>query len=338
MNLFPKISISVIFIFFSLSSLAFAQPVREPGDYILILNKSGNTAWQLDAETGSKVAEYATGTAPHEVAISPDQQLAAITNYGGRNAGNTLTVINLVERRVAGTIDLGSYRRPHGIQWFDDGQRVIVSVEAQQAVAIVNVETGTVESTIKTGQDVSHMVELGRGEQRVFVSNIGSGSVSVLNLQEPTLVKNIPTGEGAEGITLANRGDEVWVTNRAANSISVIDTESLEVTDELESSDFPIRAEVSPDNRFVAVSNARSSDISVFDPVSKKKIVTVSTRTEGSDNGVPIGMTFSSDSSTLYVANSEADRVVVIDTKQWKVTGTFKTGETPDGIAYFSIK
>jgi len=338
MDLISKISISFICVFFSIWTLAIAQPEYEPGNYILILNKSGNTAWQLEAETGSKVAEYATGTAPHEVALSPDQQFAAVTNYGGNSAGNTLTIINLVERRVAKTIDLGTYRRPHGIQWFDDGQRVIVSVEAQQAVAIVNVETGKVESAIKTGQNVSHMVELGSGEQRVFVSNIGSGSVSVLDLQSQSLIKNMPTGEGAEGITLANDGSEVWVTNRAANSISVIDTESLEVTAELESSDFPIRAEVSPDNRFVAVSNARSGDISVFDPVSKKRITTVSTRTDGGDNGVPIGMIFSSDSSTLYVANSEADRVAVIDTDQWKVTGTFETGETPDGITYFTIE
>ncbi|HKL17476.1 MAG TPA: beta-propeller fold lactonase family protein, partial [Halalkalibaculum sp.] len=99
---------------------------------------------------------------------------------------------------------------------------------------------------------------------------------------------------------------------------------------------FPIRAETSPDGRFVAVSNARASTVSVFDVETREKMATVSTKTPEVSDGMPIGLTFSDDNSRLYVANSNADQIVVINTDSWKVMETFKTGATPDGIAYIS--
>lgn len=308
----------------------------ENGAYLLVLNKSSNTAWQLDAETGKKVAEYPTDTGPHEVTISPDQARAALTNYGDQTPGSTISILNLKERKVEKVIDLEPYERPHGIQWFRDGKRVIVSVEAQQAVAIVDFEKGAVTETIKTNQRVSHMVELSPDERRVYVPNIGSGSLSVLHIPDKKIIKTIATGEGAEGITLANGGSEIWVSNRADNTLSVIDAASLKVTETLRSSSFPIRAESSPNGEWVAVSNALSSEITVFDAGSRKLVTRVSTKTESGENGMPIGLIFSSDSSRLFVANSEARQVVVIDTGNWTVIDRFKTGETPDGIAYFT--
>ncbi|MDX1618349.1 MAG: cytochrome D1 domain-containing protein [Balneolaceae bacterium] len=313
-----------------------AQSEHENGSYLLVLNKSADTAWQLEASTGKKVAEYPTKAGPHEVAVSPDQTRAALTNYGAERAGSTLTIIDLNRREVEKVIDLGAYRRPHGIQWFSDGRRVIVSAEAQQAVAIVDVDKGAIVKAIRTDQQVSHMVELSPDEQRVYVPNIGSNSVTVIDLQNERVIKEIPTGEQAEGITLADGGREVWVTNRGENTISVIDTADLKVVETLRSRDFPIRAELSPNGEWVAVSNARSGDVALFDAGSREPVARVSTNTEAGEIGVPIGLIFSSDSSRLYVANSQARQVVVIETGSWRVIDRFRTGDTPDGIAYFT--
>lgn len=326
-----KITGLLLFCLFAGPQFSIAQ------EYVLVLNKSDHTAWQLDAKTGEKIAEYPTNTGPHEVAISPDRTRAAITNYGGQNAGSSITIIDLEKRVVEKVIDIIPWQRPHGIQWFSDGKRLIVSVEARQAVAIVDVEKEEVVKTIKTDQDGSHMVVLSPDEQRVYVPNIGSGTLSVLNIPEGAVIKTIKTGAGTEGITLANNGREVWTSNRSANTISVIDTETLEVLEILESSSFPIRAESSPNGDWVAVSNARSGQVVIFDAQSKERIAEISTETGGANNPAPIGLIFSSHSDRLYVANSEADQVVVIDTGNWKIVNTFKTGGTPDGIAYFII-
>jgi len=313
---------------------AFSPAELTAQNYILILNKSGNTAWQLNAKTGEKITEYNTGTAPHEVAISPDRNRAIITNYGDDTPGNSLTIVDLQKQEVLKTISLGNYQRPHGVQWFSDGKRAIVTTEAQQSVVIVDIDSGEIVSKIKTGQQVSHMVALGDGEQIAYVTNLGSGSVSILNLATEKSTNIITTGDGTEGITPIPDKEEVWITNRSANTVSIWEPGNNTITETLDSSSFPIRAEVSNDGKLVAVSNAESSDVTIFDVANRKQIQKIST-VEGTQKGMPIGLTFSDDDSRLFVANSNIDQIAVIDTRSWKVIKQVDTGATPDGIAYF---
>jgi YVTN family beta-propeller protein len=318
--------------FFLFSTSAFAQ------NNLLLLNKAGNSAWQLNAATGERLAVYETGIAPHEVAVSPDKKWAAITNYGDEEPGNTLTVIDLQSQEVAKTISLNSFQRPHGIEWFSDNRRVVVSAEEQQSVIIVDIIEEKVLYDIKTNEEISHMVELSKDEQRIYVTNLGSGSLTVLDVSGRKIIKTIETGQGTEGLTLANNGKELWITNRASDTISILDTEMLEIINTMTSEGFPIRAETSPNGKYVAVSNARASSTTVFDTDTKDKLATISTKTPGIKEGMPIGLIFSSDNSRLFVANSNADQIVVISTNSWKVIETFKTGATPDGIAYIIDK
>ena len=321
--------LAFLFSMMTLPSTAYGQ------DHLLILNKSGDTAWYLNADNGDKIAEFETGEAPHEVAVSPDRNWAVITNYGNEKPGNTLTVIDLNRKKVAKTVDLRSYQRPHGIEWFSDSRRVIVTAEAQQAVITVDIPQGKVLSAIKTGARVTHMVSLSGDEMRAYVTNIGSGSLTVVDLQKQAIEKHISTGEGAEGMALFNDNNELWITNRADDNISVVNADTYEITHTLQSPSFPIRAQSSPDGRLVAVSNARSGTVSIFDADTKKKLKEIPTMPEHTgQNGVPIGLTFSNDGDRLFVANSEADHIAVFATRDWRLIHSWETGDTPDGIAF----
>ncbi len=46
---------------------------------LLVGNKSADTVWALDTDTGQRVVEYATGPAPHEIAVSADGHRAVVT-------------------------------------------------------------------------------------------------------------------------------------------------------------------------------------------------------------------------------------------------------------------
>lgn len=302
---------------------------------ILILNKSANTAWQLDAETGKQVTEYQTGDAPHEVAVSPDQRRAIITNYGSNTPGNSLTIIDLNNQEVSKTISLGEFQRPHGVEWFSDGVRAIITAEEQQSVLIIDIDSGEILSAIDTNQQVSHMVKLAGDEETAYVTNLGSGSLSILDLTSGEAIQTLKTGAGTEGVTVISRKNEVWITNRSANTVSILDATRNEIVATLESSSFPIRAEASPNEQLVAVSNAESSEVSVFDVNSREKIQKISTTLEN-QSATPIGLTFSSDGSLLFVANSTINEVAVINTQDWQVISRLTTGTTPDGIAYIS--
>lgn len=314
---------------------------------LLVLNKAEASASLIDLDTGAVVATLPTGQGPHEAAVDPEGRFAVVTNYGtGPAPGSSLTVIDMPAARVTRTIDLGSYRRPHGVAWLPDGRRVAVTAEANKALLVVDARTGKVEAAIDTGQEVSHMVALSPDGARAYVANIGSGSVSVIDLKARTLIRNLPTGDGAEGIALSPGGGTLWVTNRAADTVSVIDTKTLAVAATLPSADFPIRAATTPDGRHVLVSNAQSGDLAVFDAARRVearriKMERAAAPTDGRLFGdqfgaspVPVGVLVHPDGREAYVANTNADAVAVIDLADWSVRGWLKAGREPDGMAF----
>lgn len=304
---------------------------------LIVLNKSSHSAWLLDAQDGNKLAALPTGVAPHEVTISPDKSRAVITNYGDQHPGNSLTVIDLDSQKIHKTISLGTYTRPHGVEWFSDNQRAIVTVEGQKAVITVDIDSGEILNSIRTNQDVSHMVALGPDEDTAYVTNLGSGTVSILDLKKEQVAATVETGSGTEGVAVIPRAGEVWITNRSANSISVMDIASQKIIQRFNSAAFPIRAEVSNHQKWVAVSNARSSEVSIFEVESHNQIQKIST-VQNNDPGTPIGLTFSDDDRRLYVSNSKGNSISVIDTQNWEIITTFETDQTPDGIAFIPTK
>ena len=329
-----------------LAALRPPRPDAGGAGTLIVLNKSDATATLIDLGTGDLVATLPTGPGPHEVAVSPDGRTAVATNYGGQIAGSSLTVIDVPSAQVTSTIDLGEYRRPHGIVYLRDGVHVIVTAEENQSLLTVHVPSGRVANAVRTGQEVSHMVVVTPDGARAFVPNIGSGSVSVIDLKAGQLMRNIETGAGAEGIAITPDGREVWVTNRSADTITVIDAATLEIVQEIGSKSFPIRAKATPDGRHVLVSNARTGDLAVFDADTKREVRRISMElsaesTKGRLFGnlfgrspVPIGILVHPDGKRAYVANTNADRVSIVDLESWMTIGVLEPGKEPDGLGY----
>ena len=314
---------------------------------LIVLNKSEASASLIDLSSGDVVATVPTGDGPHEVDVSPDGKLAVAANYGTRESeGSSLTVIDVPSAKVIRTIDLGEYRRPHGIAWLGGSDEVAVTVEGNKALITINIHSGKVTGSVITDQEVSHMVVVTPSGRHAFVANIGSGSVSVLDLWKMEHVSDLSTGEGAEGIAITPDGREVWVTNRSADTVTVIDAASLEVIAELESKSFPIRAKATPDGKHVLVSNARSGDVSVFSVETKKEVRRIPMDlspedTKGrlfggqfGDSSVPIGILVRPDGKRAYVANANADVVSIVDLENWKTAGVLEPGKEPDGLGY----
>ncbi len=335
--------------FFAISLLivlASAASAKDSGT-LLVLNKSDNTVSLIDLATRKTVAVVPTGIGPHEVAVSPDGKTAVIANYGAQTPGSSLTIIDVPGKKALKTIDLGEYRRPHGIVWLKNKQ-VVVTAEGNKALLVVDVTTGKISNAVVTNQNVSHMVVVSPKHGRAFVANIGSGSVTVIDLKANERITDIQTGAGAEGIDISPNEKEVWVTNRAANTVSVIDADSLKVTATLPSKDFPIRVKFAPGGKFVLVSNARSGDVAIFDAGTKSEIKRVSMEVkanEASNTGgrifsqfgqspVPVGILVAPGLAHAFVANTNADIVTMIDLKTWQIADRLTAGKEPDGLGY----
>jgi len=319
---------------------AFAQTM-------LIANKSDATAELIDVASGESRATLPTGPGPHEIAVSPDGATAVVSNYGQNDApGSTLTVIDVERASVLRSIDLGENQRPHGMVWLSDS-RLAVTTEGSARLLLVDVAQGTVVGKVETGQEISHMVAATPDGKRAFVANIRSGTVTAIDLALRRKLGDIATGAGSEGIAITPDGKQVWVTNRSADTLSVVDSSTLEVVAAIESKGFPIRVAITPDGKRALVSCAQSGEIAVYDVASRTELrrsqlsfETVPDHAQRlfgdrfAESPVPVGLVIAPDGKSAWVAATQSDVVVVVDTETLEVRNLIKAGREPDGMAY----
>jgi len=315
---------------------------------LAVANKAEATVSLIDLDTGDVVATLPTGEGPHEIGISPDGRFAIVTNYGTRQGdGNSLTLIDIPTASVVKTIDLGDYRRPHGVGWLDN-RSAAVTVESNKALIVVDVDREKVTQSIGTDQEVSHMVALDPDRGRAYTANIGSGSITVLDLGKGVREINIATGEGAEGIAVTASGEHIWVTNRAADTITILDAGTLEPAGEIVSEGFPIRATATSVGQ-VLVTRARAGDLAIYDAATFDEIRVVSFDIESmdvedrlfgdrfGDSSVPIGVIVDGSGETAWVAHANADIITEIDLASGAVTRMLRAGREPDGMGFSPI-
>ena len=142
----------------ALAALGATAP-ETPHGTIVASNMRDNTATIIDAASGKVLATLSTGEAPHEVATTHDGKFAVVSNYGTReHPGNSITVIDLAKLAVGRTIDLGDYRRPHGMAFFPGDTVLAVTSEVSRAVLLVDFRDGHVIGTVPTNGRASHML------------------------------------------------------------------------------------------------------------------------------------------------------------------------------------
>ena len=302
---------------------------------LIVGNKLADTAGFIDLASGEMVYTRPTGTGPHEVAISPDGNIAAVVSYGdGRQAGSSVSLFDVPTATALKVIDLSPHRRPHGILWMPDGQRLLITTEGSGSLIMVDTEEGEVISAIKTGQKVSHMVSLSPDASIAYVTNIGSDSITVVDLEAGRVVETVAAGKETEGVAVSPDGKELWVTNRDEDTVYIFDTETFTRLATIETGSMPIRVAISPDGKHAVVSNARDGTINVIDVA--ERVVTKALELDSGSEGhsMPVTLLFSPDGSMLYVALTNKAQIARIETEGWQQVGLLDAGEGSDGLGY----
>jgi YVTN family beta-propeller protein len=320
-----------------LAACAFAPRVL--ADTVVVLCKSDFQVVLVDPATQNVLAKLPTGRGPHEVAISPDGRTAYVSNFGRYSvypagdtehdkAGNTITVVDLVDRKVKATFDLGTHTGPHGMIVSHDGKLVWATTETPQAVLELDSATGKILHVWNTTQVRSHMIVATPNEMKFYVTNTISGSVSVID-KSTGEVKVVATGPGTEGIAISPDGKEVWAASRTDAKISIISTANDAIMASFPSGGkSPKRMEFTPDGAQVWVTNSGSSQTTVFDAHSRELIESLTTSKD------PSGVSISPDGRHAYITNSNANVLTFVDVPARKILSTVQIGTDPDGVAW----
>jgi YVTN family beta-propeller protein len=333
----------------SIGVVAQSTPKRS----LLALSKHDHTLAIVDPQSLKVIARAPVGVDPHEVIASSDGKTAYVSIYGGGRY-HALSVIDLVAQKALPDIDTGALNGPHGLAFA--GGKVWFTAEGAKAIASYDPATSKIDWIMGTGQNRTHMLFVGTGEQQIYTTNVSSATVSVIEKvtlppmgpppgmkpppgSQPPPGANqprtdwiqtiIPVGKGDEGFDVSPDGRELWTANAQDGTLSVIDLGTRTVTATLDSKTFGAnRLKFSVDGKFVLISMLGGGDLVVYDAASRKEL-----------KRVPIGhgaagILVDPEGNRAFVACTPDNYVAVVDLKTLSVTSHIDVGGEPDGLAW----
>jgi len=311
-----------------------AEPRAAGAESLAVACKWSDCVAFYDATTGQAQQSVPIGHRPHEMALSKDRTLAFVTLYGtdfyydAAEGGRAVAILDLASRRKLGEIDLGQYRRPHGIEVGRQTGRLYVTCDRPAALLILDPQRQTVESAIRlaNAQALPHMVAISANERTAYVANSGAGTVSVIDLVARKETSEITIGGVPMGMALTADGRTLLATNRTADGVAVIDTAAAKVTRIIEIRGQPVRAHLTPDERQLLVTLIDSGELAVVDTqelVVSRRLV-VGQRVEG--------MLIDAEGRFAYASAQADNKVVKFSLSDWRPVLEIKTAERPDPL------
>jgi YVTN family beta-propeller protein len=172
--------ITSVFIVVSFLAGTGAAMEETPSPALLVLHKGENAMAIVDPASGQVVGHVPTGQDPHELAVSDDGKLAFSSNYAGPGprGGNSISVIDIANRKELHRVELSPLLRPHGL-WFSDG-KLYFTAEGSMAIARYDPATNKVDWLLGLGQERTHMILVSKDQKTIFTSNVSSNTISII--------------------------------------------------------------------------------------------------------------------------------------------------------------
>jgi hypothetical protein len=110
-----------------------------------------------------------------------------------------------------------------------------------------------------------------------------------------------------------NNDKELWVVNRAEDSISILSIPNQNIITKIQSKIFPIRLKFYKDKAIV--SNANSGDLGIFDVKSRREL----NKIKLDNNSVPVGILI--EKNFAFIASTRLNKIIIVDIQSNKVLG-----------------
>jgi YVTN family beta-propeller protein len=282
---------------------------------------------------GRRLAGVTTGEHPHEIVLSPDRRLAYVSDNGilwmqyAGQGGNTISIIDMKQRKKAGVIDLGSYRRPHGMALDAKRNRLVCTIENPDGLLLIDLNTRKVLRKYDVRGEDPHMVILSPDGEYAFVSNTSTAAVAAIHL-ESGRTKLIPVDKRPQGAVRSHDGRTMYVTSSEGNSIAILDIAKQEVTGRIPTGKGPGRVALTPDGNTLVYNLQEGEGVGFADIASRKQTHEIRLP------GPPLSLTMSPDGRFVYAGVQDKDTVVTISVAERKIVRSFKTpeGAGPDPV------
>ncbi len=237
---------------------------------VIVANAGGNSLTFMDPATGDVQRVIRNIADPYHLRFSPDMRWFV-------TAANRLNHVDIYHWQPAQDPPLRLAKRlPTGkvpSHLAIDSKSSVVYVSVQESDQIMAIELAT--QTPRWTQAVGRMpadLYLAADDRTLLLGLTGDRVVQVWDVggAAPKLAKTIPTGNGAHAFRALGDKRHVFVSNRVANTISLIDVQSLSVVAELPAPGGPDCMEVLADGRTLLVASRWARKLTVIDIASRQ--------------------------------------------------------------------
>lgn len=274
----------------------------------------------------------AEGDRCRTIALSPDGSTAV----GVSIFSDTATIVDTATGTVTGFAPLGE--RPSAVGVTPDGSKAVVGNLDSTFATVVDLVSAT--STEVPISRRAGSVAISPDGRYAYLGVVASGDgVWRIDLQTnavagPKIITGNMGGVGysfsqVSGITLSPDGSILAVAGSFDNVVSIIDTASWSLVNNLPAGDFPTTVSFSPDGARMYVSNRNGDSVSFFDN---------STGTPAFLATLPVGdspwQTIDDGNGKLWVNNWGDSRISAYDITTGALLGSVNFNNPPVGMAY----
>jgi YVTN family beta-propeller protein len=242
--------------------------------------------WKMAVDGDTLLGRAPVEMFPTTISVTPDGDLAFVANsdfYGDHPRTNLVSVIYTPQ--MTPLTNVAACDMPHGVKVNHAGTFVYISCMNSDEVLEIDRQSLGITRRHKTGAAMGMggcmptFVSLSADDQRLYVACNHGNSLQVIDAATLTLVKEIPTGAGAYNVEPSPDGKWVIVTNKKAQSVSVISADSLvEVARVPTTKKIPHGVAFSPDGRYAFISQESigvdPGAVDVIDLTTRTKVAT----------------------------------------------------------------
>ena len=279
----------------------------------IVLNSAEASVSLIDMPTRKVIKTVPVGKEPHHLMLTPDQKTLLIANAAGNDVqlmnpvngeltgkipeiidpyqigyspnhkwfianGNRLDRVDIyaadgANLKLAKTIKLA--KTPSHIAYTSDSKIAFISLQDSSELAAIDLATQTLLWKIPTGNTPAGLW-MTPGDQYLLVGITGEDNVQVIDWKNRKEVKRILTGKGAHNFRPLGDKKQVFVSNRIASTISLINMQTLEKVGDITGlPSGPDDMEITPDGKTMWVTFRFAKKVGVIDIPSMKLIATI---------------------------------------------------------------
>lgn len=281
--------------------------------------------------------------------------------------------LSLIDAETGGEIQrIATGPNPHEVAVTPDGRLAFVANYGSNSLTVVDlVQRASLGSVDLREHSRPHGITVSKNGRSVWVTTEGSQHLVEVDVHTRSVKRAIRTDQRVTHMVVLVEGQgKAYTANIGSGNVTAIDIASGQVIGHITTGAGAEGIAVTPDDRFVLVTNREAGTFSVIDATTDRVVHSLQVggfpiRVEVVPDGkralvsqaragtlleisigewkpgrklsvgrVPVGIEIRPDGRVAYVANTQDDLLTVVDLDSFEELMTIKAGDEPDGMAW----